>query len=176
MRGGLLPSNGPLWSLYLEWQLYILAGATALVLSSGTVVFRFFAAVIGGYILWKTQSENWVYFGVWIFGAAVSFSPIWRIRLMVPRILVETGDFSYSLYVIHFPLLLLSMSLFQEWMGDFVARRTIVFSLVVPSIIFGAYWFAVLLERPERWRKLISKAVEETVRYFRKQTGQSKTL
>lgn len=54
---------------------------------------------------------------------------------------------SYSLYVIHFPLLLFGISIFQNWMGDSIFNSTIVCFSMVIFIIFNSYLISLFVER-----------------------------
>jgi len=70
---------------------------------------------------------------------------------VMPQALATTGDFSYSLYVIHYPLLLLGLSLTQNWMGASMGRTLIVSIAAIPAILLLARWFARYFEDQKRF-------------------------
>ena len=95
--------------------------------------------------------------------AALIFAapPHWR----TPNWLSRTGDFSYSLYVIHRPLLMLTLSLTQSWMQHSVWRALGVGAVSVPVIIALAMAFARLLERPKYFARLLRKSMSPPATY-----------
>jgi peptidoglycan/LPS O-acetylase OafA/YrhL len=90
-------SNGPLWSLTLEMQAYV-----------GRSFWVRLASAIGVLIALRARGAQWPeLYQVWCFawfaaGVGISFLP-----LRFPRLLpVVPVDFSYSLYILHFPIML----------------------------------------------------------------------
>lgn len=65
---------------------------------------------------------------------------------------MRTGDFSYSLYVIHFPLLLLALSATQDFMGSSVWRSCIVATSATIAVIAVSSAFAVFFEDQRRFK------------------------
>ncbi|HEX2939443.1 MAG TPA: hypothetical protein VHO91_00235, partial [Rhodopila sp.] len=81
--------------------------------------------------------------------------PRWR----YPRWLVASGGISYSLYVIHWPLLLLALSLTQAWMGASYVRTAMVAASAVGLIIPFTIGFARVFERQAFYRQLLRGVV-----------------
>jgi len=107
-RGGLTgSSNGPLWSLALEMQAYVVVGLLAQAFYSRTTRIRI-ACVIGVAIAIRargTDTPNQVSlicFGLFALGVSLN-----ALKPTFPKILpVIPVDFSYSLYILHFPIML----------------------------------------------------------------------
>ncbi len=70
-------------------------------------------------------------------------APRWR----YPRWLIATGGFSYSLYVVHWPLLMLALSLTQNWTAHSLWRALAVCTISILAIIPAAMAFASVTER-----------------------------
>jgi len=97
------------------------------------------------YLLFGTRKRNW----------------------RVPNSLVATGNFSYSLYVIHYPLLLLGLSFAQDWMGDSPGRSAVVAVLSIPAVLLIAMPFARYFEVQKRF----SGPIHRTLLSLRGQLG-----
>lgn len=159
MLQGLLEINGSLWSLYIEAKLYVLAGCSLALLSSGRSIFSktilafvFCLTVIAALHL---NPEFARYAMIWMVGSLTfyAFSDVGNRHLMLVTLIIAVGiwrlyvdqaslmvisldlliaffiswllfkrrvkipwfhrlaDSSYSLYVVHFPILLLLQSL-----------------------------------------------------------------
>ena len=194
MRSGLLTINGPLWSLYIEVQLYAAAGAFAYLLRGAGLAWRAAAGLLLGLLLWSSIRETpdyllyaaWWLLGASFFvcqlsprrnlllslvvaglGAAILYtthaSPLveaTRIALMLilaalmffvwsweSRLLEEIAGFSYTLYLIHFPIIILVYSGFLALQSaappSFAARS--VASLAAAVL---AYYAARFLGKP----------------------------
>lgn len=202
MYDGMLGVDGPLWTLYVEFQLYIAAMGVAAFFGSNR--FRWIWSGLG-FLALVLAMQHPVLVAAWLIGACANLSPIkaasarrvilvavpiivavgiynanWLIdgrrgilmqvacsvvlacviffdapKIRWPSWLVGSADYSYSLYVIHWPLLLLALSLSQFWMADSWARTWIVATISVPSIVVFAILFASILERTEFFRAVL---------------------
>jgi peptidoglycan/LPS O-acetylase OafA/YrhL len=107
-RGGLTgSSNGPLWSLALEMQAYVVVGLLAQALYSKKVWIKA-VSLIGVVIAIRARGTampnelSLICFG--LFAAGVFLNVL---KPRFPKILpVVSVDFSYSLYILHFPIML----------------------------------------------------------------------
>jgi peptidoglycan/LPS O-acetylase OafA/YrhL len=221
MQDGLLVTDNPLWSLYAEFHIYLLAmlGAMAYCARGGL---RYLWLCVG-MLLFAIWSYLWIWFVfyalVWALGAvlALAHGATDRIRLVtrwsagaavacaivlavwfavahnydafvvnrspllpgfvvqgfcsvcyayllfssrvlnraMPEALAATGNFSYSLYVIHYPLLLLGLSLTQNWMGHSVGRTLVVAIASIPAMLYLSKWFARYFEDQQRFSGVI---------------------
>lgn len=77
--------------------------------------------------------------------------PRWR----YPRALVRTGDYSYSLYVIHWPLLLLILSLTQQWTQHSLWRAALTAIAAILMILPLSMLFASVAEQPKRFARIL---------------------
>lgn len=189
MQNGMLVADGPLWSLYMEFHLYVLA---MLMVMGGW--WRLVAAVL--FAFWTGINHDFAFFAlVWAAGAAIAMGlrvPGWIALLAVgtsiaappmgylaqtlacvgyawlmfstrewavPKWITATSDYSYSLYVIHFPLLMLALSCTQEWMGSSWQRTVLVAGLCVPIALLTAHYFARVFENQKRFRPWIHRAL-----------------
>jgi peptidoglycan/LPS O-acetylase OafA/YrhL len=100
-------ANGALWTLVLEMQEYAIAGLVAQLFAARSTWVRVAssAAVIGALYALSLREMKVHYLichGLFALGLALSFLP-----LRFPRVIpVVSLDFSYSLYVVHFPIML----------------------------------------------------------------------
>lgn len=219
MLGGLTGPNPPLWSLYFEFQLYMLALLVALAATRSAMrAPAALGAVLGGIAL-SIHNPTFVLFAlVWCTGAAAA---LWadraetvrgRLRPFVllvaaglgiaalrdpwvlastghglasglvqialcglyayamflskvldealPPALAGTGRYSYTLYVVHYPLLFLLLSLTQDWMQYSYARTAAVSALAIATIVPLARGFAGVLEQPRKFRPLVRAALD----------------
>ncbi len=214
MNGGLLNANGPLWSLYIEARMYVLALFLYLGLFSMSRWVKascFLALVFSIYIFDFINKENFkfVYAVIWCIGAFVFFlrdreylfsKNIMKIlavilfiyliflAINVPRFLdvgnpnnlireggkilfglfyaaiiffiglknnnwpfreyfSKSSKFSYSLYVLHYPILLFGLSIFQGWMGESLLISFLVSFIMIIFIIFAAYISSIFTEK-----------------------------
>jgi peptidoglycan/LPS O-acetylase OafA/YrhL len=210
MKGGLLTPNGALWSLFIEFRIYLVAMAVAAWWQRDWLarIWTLLVGVVAALFL----HDSSLYVAIWLMGAATAFmrprqraafavagiavlivgaSIVWRRELLgagtdslpgqvlqivcclaycavlfffhpnwrYPKPLIATGNFSYSLYIIHFPLLLLLLSLSQNFIGHSAARTALVAVIGALTILGVAIPFAALLERPAYFKSLIFKAV-----------------
>jgi len=77
----------------------------------------------------------------------------------MPEALATTGSFSYSLYLIHYPLLLMGLSFTQNWMADSVGRTLVVAIAAIPAMLFVSMWFARYFEDQKRFSGVIRSAL-----------------
>ncbi len=221
MLGGLTGPNPVLWSLYFEFQLYVLALLVTLGLTAHGGALRgacLVAAALGIAVLTAHDAAFLFYALVWLIGAAAALGtlrggaaierrlrapalglacvlaalgilqpgalaatgahPDYAAQLafcvpyaylifffpgldgILPAPLARTGDFSYSLYVVHFPLLFLLLSLGQDWMQHSYARTAALSALAVAAIVPLAYAFARVFERPKKFRAALLAAFD----------------
>jgi peptidoglycan/LPS O-acetylase OafA/YrhL len=203
MRGGLLDADGPLWTLYIEFQLYLAAMLIAGWYARGWAkkLLCIGLGICGAYLL----RDNILFVVLWGIGAAMELIPLRRTiaywllpclllglgvlvsrhpelvsslmdthagallqlgfalvyalvlfsaypHLHYPKALVKTGDFSYSLYVVHWPLLLLALSFTQSWIQLQHGRTAVVMLIADLAICAFAYVFARYAERQDIYR------------------------
>lgn len=153
MQNGMLEANGPLWSLCMEWHIYIIA--MLLVLRTGWSI-ALGAALFAAWV-WLTPTFA-IYTTVWLVGAALAFTRLPRL-MRVPNWLASTGDWSYSLYVIHFPMLLLTLSIFQRWMQNSGWRTVVATVIAAPTICALAYLFSRYFEEQRRFRPFVLRCL-----------------
>ncbi len=210
MYRGMGVVDGPLWSLYIEFQMYIAAIGIAVWFGSNRhrwtwCGFAFLALALA--------MQQPLCVAVWLMGAGANLSPIGKAaakRILIvllpliialavfeprwlmygrreelaqvacclllccviffnppkwryPRLLVGSADFSYSLYVIHWPLLLLVLSLSQDWMGPSIWRTFAVAAGAMFLITGLTVMFAAALERQELFRRLLRDLIDRLI-------------
>jgi peptidoglycan/LPS O-acetylase OafA/YrhL len=107
-RGGLTgSSNGPLWSLALEMQAYVVIGLLAQALCTNKLWIRT-VSLIGVAIAIRARGTEMpnelslACFGLFATGVLLN-----QLKPAFPKILpIVPVDFSYSLYILHFPIML----------------------------------------------------------------------
>ena len=221
MQNGMLDADGPLWSLNIEFHLYIAAlFVTLSVRGSSTpkrVAAGLLAVALSGWWI-HTDSQFAFYLAIWSLGALLSIwgAEIERFKLAYaglawaglavhlvllfsapallsseeqniwvalglqfvaclsyayaffisdwgkqpPLLLKKTGDFSYSLYVIHFPLLLLILSATQDFMGSSIWRSCAVAATATVAAITISSAFAAFFENQRRFKSLVRKVID----------------
>jgi len=166
--------NGPLWSLIIEFKLYILAMAVAMVFFG----FSLAARLLGALIVWLSYDVvlgSGPYAAIWLFAAAVGLCPISNSRVRSGRLLsafARSADFSYTLYIVHFPLLLAVIAVTKgaQLRTGPLLLLTLGLALAVPlfAAIFAGYlerkdlfasWLLTLLDRGNAFHKTIRLAV-----------------
>jgi peptidoglycan/LPS O-acetylase OafA/YrhL len=232
MQNGLLDADGPLWSLYMEFHIYLIAMFTAMTIGTGRR-FPWGGMAILLVVVWVSAAPSFAFFAsVWALGAAAALAkrglagsraalisklliyPIIATLLVIaviaprwlavenrnywvaygvqiacclvyvelifltdgiaarpPDILVKTGHFSYSLYVLHFPFLLLILSLTQTWMGASIARSLVVTIAAAVSVTAVAAWFAKFFEDQRRFQPLVKVALNSILPAARSARG-----
>ena len=90
------------------------------------------------------------------------FSVVYAVILfyVYPRVryhasVATTANFSYSLYVMHWPLLLLVLSLSQNWIGNSLFKTWAVALVAVPAILILVIPLAAVLERHDEIKKAV---------------------
>lgn len=224
MMGGLGIANGPLWSLYIEFHIYIIAMFIALSSVAKNIPLRVLWALLGTALFghWVKLDSQFAFFTVvWLAGSLTAIilnigkhkqtvtkfgtillvcftvllvsSGMYEPRLLSvnykitwinysvqfafcycylymmfisksfdgtkPGILVFTGSFSYSLYIIHFPVLLLIYSFTQNWMGYSFYRSVIVSGVAMIIAISMAVPFARFFENQRIFKPWIHRAL-----------------
>jgi len=225
MMNGMLEADGPLWTLYVEFHLYVIAMFASMVVGGG-LRWIYAGVAIGLLGLFAIHNTEFSFFGiVWSMGAMLSivrqrigswarvpvyllavtflafavlcpqvlaadYSDAWVARFVqlgaciiyaqlifledrllrsAPDLLVKTGEFSYSLYVIHFPLLLLMYSSTQHWMGASLARSIWVAAGSTAVALCIAYWFARFFEDQRLFKPKIKAALHAILPAARRQ-------
>jgi peptidoglycan/LPS O-acetylase OafA/YrhL len=80
-------------------------------------------------------------------------------EIKAPALLARTGDFSYSLYLIHWPLLLLCLSLTQVWLGSSLVKSLLVGAGSSILVLLAAALFARFFEDQPRFKPYINAAL-----------------
>ncbi|HKU54523.1 MAG TPA: acyltransferase [Rhizomicrobium sp.] len=202
MLGGLTDADGPLWTLYVEFQMYIAAIGVA-IWCGKRPRFRPFLLLMSA-SAFALALLHPVFAVIWIIGALTTLVPLNRettvplalafcciiaagtvynpalltsvdmqhagvMQVMIgamlscaifslwpkleyPGWLIATGNFSYSLYVIHWPLLLLILSFTQEWIGRSLVRTTLIVGFAGPAVVLTSVVFASIFERQTVYR------------------------
>jgi peptidoglycan/LPS O-acetylase OafA/YrhL len=129
MLGGLHSLNGPLWSLYYEFQLYSLA----MLLGCGVLnkkVAPLLAFLFLFFLLNSLRGEFWVYAFIWFIGAFFAF---FRERVWCKNIFVALGVLSFCLIVI-FSVLGMQKDFF--WGGGSWFVGVILMAVIFSGLIF----------------------------------------
>lgn len=75
MKDGFLQANGPLWSLYIEWRIYIAAGCGALLVTVKRVSHKILVGALLLYVLLglrEVDPNALFYAGIWPMGACAA--------------------------------------------------------------------------------------------------------
>jgi peptidoglycan/LPS O-acetylase OafA/YrhL len=86
MRNGMLDVNGPLWSLCIEWRIYIVAGVLALFITTSKIFIKVLFAILFGYVfkgLWDVNEHAMFYLLVWLLGSIFALAPSLHALLLV---------------------------------------------------------------------------------------------
>lgn len=149
MRGGFGIADGPLWSLYIEVKLYAIAlGLALLIAPKSSIIARLAGTLIAVAIATNAYRNNGhfvFYSAIWSAGAALAFTKLHPLN-WAPRPLVAAGGYSYTLYVIHFPLLLLALSLTQTMIAGRLSLAILTGTLSGFAVILIADRTARLVE------------------------------
>jgi len=70
------------------------------------------------------------------------------LRVLETPALVELGRFSYSLYLLHAPVLALFYLLARHWELDMVAFQLFILGIALPASVAASYVFFIMFERP----------------------------
>ena len=210
MRNGMLQADGPLWSLSLEFVLYIIAMFVTLAITAKILVTRLawimIAILVFAYGM-KLNTQFSFFAFVWLVGSLSAIAnsmnkldnmiiygrilfittlvSLFVIAIVNPRlisiqniyplsntiirilfcffylylmfmtnildgikseILIKSGSYSYSLYIIHFPILLLIYSITQNWMGGDFYRTLLTSCFAVITSVMAASVFSKYFE------------------------------
>lgn len=220
MRGGMLSVNGPLWSLYVEVKIYLIAMLIAILIASSMrwwIKFAAFALLISMSI---KLTDSLIFVIIWVLGSVFAltlqhikrrtaygnimkllysfafivflyyaFDPMvfiqnnktydgffatialsfllaglifkWQIGTKLLYIFSPTAKFSYTLYVIHFPLLLFIFSLTHQMLSSNFnfSKLFVVSGLVFAITISSAYAIASYFEDKKRFEYFIRKII-----------------
>jgi len=223
MIGGLGSINGPLWSLYIEWNLYLQAMFLA-ILVSGRISYGWKLVVIGLQVIAVARlsamsaPSTYILYLIWVLGAIFAFSKLWKrpasianlrlynhrglklaglilialIILIRPSLLLNsdasfmglgaklllafslayvwfkqrtnsaliswlegTGKYSYTLYIIHFPLGLLIFSLTHQYSQMVQVVLVCVCSFVL--IMYLSKTLSIYVENKKYFEALMKK-------------------
>jgi peptidoglycan/LPS O-acetylase OafA/YrhL len=221
MQNGMLGADGPLWTLYFEFHLYLIAMFATLAVAGHRLLWPYLAAAAAILAYYAARDTAFLPFAiVWCMGSiyalrprdigrwtrlptlaaaaalvacglflpkawAVDYPDIWvgylvqlaaclvyarvvfldnRFGAFAPAILARTAAFSYSLYVIHFPLLLLSYSLTQAWLAGSLARSVGVAALSSIAVGVLSHYFSAFFEDQRRFKPRIERAFRAILR------------
>jgi peptidoglycan/LPS O-acetylase OafA/YrhL len=210
MRESMLNVDRPLWSLFIEFQIYLMAMAVAVFWQRSRFV-KACAIAIGILAFTFIYDVGQIFMiAIWCLGAGAALFPVWRRwalpialisliaivagALAVPHffnpekhslgyeiarvtlcclycvllfgieprrpyhdLLTATGRFSYSLYVLHFPLLLLCLSLTQDWVGHSLLKGALSIAISAALVLLIAIYFAKVAENQRAFMRLLSR-------------------
>lgn len=224
MKNGFLQANGPLWSLFIEWRIYIAAACLAMIITCARPIHRIIWSIGLVYTLiqLKTIDSNALFYsGVWLLGCGMAYlhnrapiawtrgqTKIWVLPIVllavylyfepgliiesrnlstatersfqflfgvlyasllfpiapvaraVPRlVLMRLGDFSYTLYIVHFPVMLFVLSLSQDMIGQSVARSLMVALAAVLFVLLLSFYSGRYLEQKNRFLPVVRAAL-----------------
>jgi peptidoglycan/LPS O-acetylase OafA/YrhL len=221
MRGGLLLVNGALWSLYVEFKIYIIAMLVAMLAKGRGGWLVKLIALVAVYYVGMGLKGSMIFVAIWGLGSAFfilrnkkvaltsgvaivfyaltfgislyysftsprtflqgdntinGFIATLALSLLVSAVIFvwETGarflypfspsaKYSYTLYIIHFPLLLFAFSLTHETLSSSFnyARLFIVCALVFVVILCFVYLLARYVEDKKRFEGYIRDGIGE---------------
>jgi peptidoglycan/LPS O-acetylase OafA/YrhL len=222
MRNGLLLANGPLWSLYIEWWIYLVIGLAVFVFSVRGLVRKLLWAGVLALAASRLHSVNFhvmFYLGIWLSGGAMALANHragwfavrqhgviggllvatcllawlepelilaggrlfgWRenaaqfvicafwCALILPdqrsgttpvwNALFHLGECSFSLYILHFPLMLFMLSVLQSVFGTSLQASLCAVPVAVVLSVAIAHLSALLFENKKLFLRLIRAA------------------
>ena len=232
MKNGLLDADGPLWSLYIEFHIYILALLATVAITTKGLALRIFLIILSVlfFTSWFSADHSFVFFSiVWFIGCFAAivihtsvynnfiklykhicillFVVVFSLLLFSPyslsisnpnailnygvqigisfcytyiiffsklldknssELLSKTGSFSYSLYIVHFPLLLLTLSIFQNWIGVSLLNTAIISCLMIVLVLFFSYIFSRVFEQQVVFKPIVQKFLLKVNMLFHK--------
>ena len=222
MRNGMLQADGPLWSLSLEFILYVIAMFTTLAIVAKTLASRlaWITIAILVFVYGMTLNTQFSFFAlVWLGGSLsaiansmnkldkvtfygrtsiiITLVSLFVLAIVNPRLIsvqninplsntivrilfcflylylmfmtnildgikseffIKSVSYSYSLYIIHFPILLLIYSFTQNWMGGDFYRTLLISCFAVITSVVGASVFARYFENKTIFKSLVCSA------------------
>jgi peptidoglycan/LPS O-acetylase OafA/YrhL len=217
MRGGMLDLNGPLWSLYIEVKIYILAMFVAILMAGGVGKAGKVVSIIGIVFLLSDLAPFFAYVAIWMLGGGFAMilqghimkrtflRPLYAGAVAItlccaiinPNLIMPanistgagfaesislsvilagfmfdsqlgagviskfsgTAKYSYTLYIVHFPLLLFAFSLTHEFLSSNLRYGYLagVCALTFIAIIGIAQSLALYFENKRYFETLIRK-------------------
>jgi peptidoglycan/LPS O-acetylase OafA/YrhL len=161
-RGGLTGvSNGPLWSLQLEMQAYVFAGLIAQAIVAKTTPVRIVSIALLAMVAklrgaQDLQLYHWICFTLFAAGMALSTLPI-RFPRLIP---VVSVDCSYSLYILHFPTILLIFFLTCSGKPPGAIKVSFLIVLSFAAVAALSIFSGVFVERTLRRRRELDAPAE----------------
>lgn len=225
MNNGLLQVDGPLWSLCVEWRIYIVVGSVAMLMTSKVAFRKVFwvgILVISIIKLAAIDSNAYFYLLIWLAGSCVALGDKYGIRfhgllrsvawiaplsiatallfanpelvlksrqlsnyrdyvfqficcmvwinLLFPRdtmretlsrrILMKLGDFSYTLFIIHFPIMLFILAVLQNRVGYSLMLSTLLAMFAIGLTLIISYWIGKYVERRDIFMPAIVRTIQ----------------
>lgn len=211
MQSGMTIVDGPLWTLYMEVKIYLIAMGVALIAFGRSTLHRAIGAgvVLAGVLAIMEDYDSGLFASAWLIGSAATAVRRWRgltryvaatsaalaglalifgpfhgsnvmdqpvnkalqmlccliyahvllvserLELEYPDVIRRTGDFSYTLYVVHFPILALCLSLALPLIGTSWPLAIGVQIGAVTAAICCATMVAPVLENVSFYRSLL---------------------
>lgn len=214
MNNGLLQVDGPLWSLCVEWRIYIAVACLAMLIATKKNIYRILWGGIFILSLTKLKAIDgnaFFYLTIWLTGGGVAIGHAFKFRfdarirriigvglvsvigiivyfnpeillasrrlsnnqerafqflwcilwlcILFPwvdydktffrRTLIGLGGFSYTLFIIHFPVMLFLMSLLQNIIGYSIALAILAAALSMGIVLFLSYFAGKYIERKD---------------------------
>jgi peptidoglycan/LPS O-acetylase OafA/YrhL len=151
MNNGMLNANGPLWSLYIEWRIYIFIGIAAIVFTSRSVAIRVSSAVVVFYLFKKLSSVNehyLFYLSIWLLGAAYGI------------LYSRQGSALSKLRRLHLPALLVVVTLIAVFRPELLTAGGVVFGVEenLFQFIIALSWCLLLAPTEAKKTTLINMA------------------
>lgn len=205
---GMTVADGPLWTLYIEAKMYVIAMGAAMIFRGSSISSRIMGLTLAGAAVWLGLDlyKFWFFAMTWVLGALANIPALNRPAVFLtvaivaillgysypstyidyldnkvglavqaafcavaaytlllkswaefkfPNWLQDTGKYSYTLYVAHFPLLALGLStslmIDEQSMASAILFATISAAATLAIVFFSAKW----LEDVPRYKRLL---------------------